>query len=369
MGATKSAGFYTAELPDYFPAMNPPDLIRQNIPLAPQTTIRLGGSARYYAECTSVDEIRACLQWAASTDRTVQVLGGGSNVLFADAGFDGLVLKIALRGLEFIGETVIAAAGEDWDSFVAACVEHGLAGVECLSGIPGLVGATPIQNVGAYGQEVQDTIVEVQAVDRQNLQEVVFSAAQCDFAYRQSRFKAADRDRYMITAVTYRLDASGLPQIRYPELRRQIGERLNSLNLGHPALTAVRETVLQLRRGKSMLVDSEDTNARSVGSFFLNPTITTEAFAKLQQQHPDIPSFPADNNVKVPAGWLVENAGFAKGFVQGGAGISEHHALALVNRGGTMADILALAGEIQNAVKKIFNIRLEREPVLIGETT
>ena len=175
--------------------MNPPDLIRQNIPLAPQTTIRLGGSARYYAECTSVDEIRACLQWAASTDRSVQVLGGGSNVLFADAGFDGLVLKIALRGLEFIGETVIAAAGEDWDSFVAACVERGLAGVECLSGIPGLVGATPIQNVGAYGQAVQDTIVEVQTLDRQNLQEVVFSAAQCDFAYRQSRFKAADRER------------------------------------------------------------------------------------------------------------------------------------------------------------------------------
>ena len=349
--------------------MHPPDLIRQNIPLAPQTTIRLGGSARYYAECTSVDEIRACLHWAASTDRSVQVLGGGSNVLFADAGFDGLVLKIALRGLEFIGETVIAAAGEDWDPFVAACVERGLAGVECLSGIPGLVGATPIQNVGAYGQEVQDTIFEVQALDRQNLQEVVFSAAQCDFAYRQSRFKAADRDRYMITAVTYRLDASGLPQIHYPELRRQIGERLNSLNPGHPALTAVRESVLQLRRGKSMLVDSEDTNARSVGSFFLNPIITTEAFAKLQQQHPDIPSFPADNDVKVPAGWLVENAGFTKGFVQGGAGISEHHALALVNRGGTMADILALAGEIQNAVKKIFNIRLEREPVLIGETT
>ncbi len=349
--------------------MNPPNPIRQNIPLAPQTTIRLGGPAGYYAECTSIDEIRACLQWAASTDRAVQVLGGGSNVLFADAGFDGLVLKIALHGLDYSGETVLAAAGEDWDSFVAACIERGLAGVECLSGIPGLLGATPIQNVGAYGQEVKDTIVEVQGLDRQNLQEVVFSAAQCDFAYRHSRFKAADRDRYIITAVTYRLDASGQPQIHYPELRRQIGEQLNSLSPGRPALTAVRETVLQLRRGKSMLVDPEDANARSVGSFFLNPVITTEAFAKLQQQHPGIPNFPGPDGVKVPAGWLVENAGFAKGFVQGGAGISEHHALSLVNRGGTMADILALAGEIQNAVEKTFYIRLEREPVLIGETT
>ena len=330
--------------------------------------MRLGGPARYYAECTSVAEIRCCLEWATSTGLAVQVLGGGSNVLFADTGFDGLVLKIALRGLEFSGETALAAGGEDWDHFVSACVERGLAGVESLSGIPGLVGATPIQNVGAYGQEVKDTIVEVRTLDRQNLQEAVFANADCHFAYRQSRFKSADRDRYIVTAVTYRLDPSGQPQIRYPELRRQIGNRLDSLNPGQTALTAVRETVLQLRRGKSMVIDPEDANTRSVGSFFLNPVITADAFAALQQQYPDMPSFPAPDGVKVPAGWLIEQAGFAKGFEENGVGISQHHALALVNRGGTMTAILALAAAIADAVATRFDIRLEREPVLIGET-
>ena len=348
--------------------MNQPGHIQQNTPLAAQTSIGLGGPARYYAECASVNEIRACLQWADSANIAVQVLGGGSNVLFADAGFDGLVLKIALRGLDSSGETVTAAAGEDWDALVTTCIERELAGVECLSGIPGLVGATPIQNVGAYGQEVKDTIVRVRALDRENLQEIVFDAAECHFAYRQSRFKAADRDRFIITAVTYRLDPSGQAQIRYPELRRQIGAQLESLAPGRPMLSAVRETVLQLRRGKSMLIDPKDANARSVGSFFLNPVITAEAFAVLQQRHPEMPSFPAPDGIKVPAGWLVENAGFTRGFRLGGASISDHHALALVNRGGSMAEILALARSIQDAVEQTFHIHLEREPVLIGET-
>ena len=246
-------------------------ILHENIPLAPLTTMGLGGPARYLAECTSLAEMRDCLTWAEAEGLPVQVLGGGSNVLFADAGYSGLVLKVGLSGVVFNGATVEVAAGEDWDAFVQCCVERGLAGVECLSGIPGSVGATPIQNVGAYGQEVKDTIAEVRALDRQTLEEIAFAPAECGFAYRQSRFKGADRDRFIVTSVTYRLDDSGQPQIRYPELRRHVSD-------DRPTLATVRDTVLALRRGKSMVIDPQDPNSRSVGSFFLNPVIDAEAF-------------------------------------------------------------------------------------------
>jgi len=321
----------------------------------------LGGPARYWAECASLDEMRACLTWAAGAGLPVQVLGGGSNVLFADAGYSGLVLKVGLRGVVFNGATVEVAAGEDWDGLVQCCVERGLAGVECLSGIPGSVGATPIQNVGAYGQEVKDTIVAVRVLDRQTLAEVAFAPAECDFAYRQSRFKGADRDRFIVTAVTYRLDAGGQPQIRYPELRRHLSGE-------HPTLATVRDAVLALRRRKSMVIDPQDPNSRSVGSFFLNPVIDAEAFAALKGRYPRIPHFPAAAGVKVPAAWLVEQAGFHKGLQRGAVGISQRHALALVNRGGTTRQVLALAAEIRDAVEQTFGIRLEREPVLVEES-
>ena len=338
----------------------PSCILRENSLLAPLTTMGLGGPARYLAECSSIDEMRACLTWAAVAGLPVQVLGGGSNVLFADAGYSGLVLKVGLSGAMFDGSTVEVAAGEDWDGFVQCCVERGLAGVECLSGIPGSVGATPIQNVGAYGQEVKDTIVEVRALDRQTLAEIAFAPAECGFAYRQSRFKGADRDRFIVTSVTYRLDASGQPHIRYPELRRHVdGDQ--------PTLATVRTAVLALRRSKSMVINPQDPNARSVGSFFLNPVIDAEAFAALQDRYPKVPSFPDAAGVKVPAAWLVEQAGFHKGLQRGGAGISERHALALVNRGGTTREVLALAGEIRAGVEQTFGIRLEREPVLVAE--
>lgn len=338
----------------------PSPILRENTPLAPLTTMGLGGPARYLAECTSLAELRACLTWAAAEGLPVQVLGRGSNVLFADAGYSGVVLKVGLAGVVFSGETVEVAAGEDWDSFVRHCVERGLAGVECLSGIPGSVGATPIQNVGAYGQEVKDTIAEVRALDRQTLAEIAFAPAECGFAYRQSRFKGADRDRFIVTSVTYRLDASGQPQIRYPELRRHVND-------AQPTLAAVRDAVLALRRGKSMVIDPQDPNARSVGSFFLNPVITAAAFAALQDRYPKVPHFPDAAGVKVPAAWLVEQAGFHKGLQRGEVGISERHALALVNRRGTTRQVLALAGEIRDAVEQTFGIRLEREPVLVEE--
>ncbi|MCY3788978.1 MAG: UDP-N-acetylmuramate dehydrogenase [Gemmatimonadetes bacterium] len=335
-------------------------ILRENVPLAPFTTMVLGGPARYLAECTSLDEMRTCLEWAEAEGLSVQVLGGGSNVLFADAGYSGLVLKVGLSGVVFNGATVEVGAGEDWDEFVQCCVERGLAGVECLSGIPGSVGATPIQNVGAYGQEVKDTIVEVRALDRQTLEEIAFAPAECGFAYRQSRFKGADRDRFIVTSVTYRLDASGQPQIRYPELRRHVQD-------DRPTLATVRDAVLVLRRSKSMVIDPQDPNSRSVGSFFLNPVIDAEAFDALKDRYPNVPSFPDSAGVKVPAAWLVEQAGFHKGLQRGGAGISERHALALVNRGGTTREVLALAGEIREGVEQTFGIRLEREPVLVEE--
>ena len=333
-------------------------ILREHIPLAPLTTMGLGGPARYLAECASLDEMRDCLTWAEAESLPVQVLGGGSNVLFADVGYSGLVLKVGLSGMTFTGATVEVAAGEDWDGFVQCCVERGLAGVECLSGIPGSVGATPIQNVGAYGQEVKDTIVEVRALDRQTLAEIAFAPAECGFAYRQSRFKGADRDRFIVTSVTYRLDAGGQPQIRYPELRRHVDDEC-------PTLATVRDAVLALRRGKSMVIDPQDPNSRSVGSFFLNPVIDAEAFAALKDRYPNVPHFPAAAGVKVPAAWLVEQAGFHKGLRRGDVGISERHALALVNRGGTTREVLALAGEIRDAVEQTFGIRLEREPVLV----
>ena len=331
-------------------------ILREHIPLAPLTTMGLGGPARYLAECTSLDEMRDCLTWAEAEGLSVQVLGGGSNVLFADAGYSGVVLKVGLSGVVFNGETVEVAAGEDWDGFVQCCVERGLAGVECLSGIPGSVGATPIQNVGAYGQEVKDTIAEVRALDRQTLAEIAFAPAECGFAYRQSRFKGADR--FIVTSVTYRLDDSGQPQIRYPELRRHVDDEC-------PTLATVRDAVLALRRGKSMVIDPQDPNSRSVGSFFLNPVIDAEAFDALKDRYPNVPHFPAAAGVKVPAAWLVEQAGFHKGLRRGDVGISERHALALVNRGGTTRAVLALAGEIRDAVEQTFGIRLEREPVLV----
>lgn len=336
----------------------PAHILRENIPLAPLTTMGLGGPARYLAECASLDDLRACLRWAAAEARPVQVLGGGSNVLFADAGYGGLVLKVGLSGMAFNGATVEVAAGEDWDGFVQCCVERGLAGVECLSGIPGSVGATPIQNVGAYGQEVKDTIAQVRALDCQTLEEVAFAPAECGFAYRQSRFKGVDRDRFIVTSVTYRLDASGQPQIRYPELRRHVND-------AQPTLAAVRAAVLGLRRGKSMVIDPQDPNSRSVGSFFLNPVIDAEAFAALKERYPNVPHFPDAAGVKVPAAWLVEQAGFHKGLQRGAVGISERHALALVNRGGTTREVLALAGEIRDGVEQTFGIGLEREPVLV----
>ena len=352
-------------------------MFQTDILLSPFTTIGLGGAARLFATCTSEADLREALTDARREQVRVHILGGGSNTIFPDGGFPGLVIHTAMTGVEFTERgaqlLVRAAAGEPWDRFVEACVNRGLGGLECLSGIPGLVGATPIQNVGAYGQEVADTILSVEALDRSTLAPVSIPGQECRFGYRTSRFRQEDAGRYVITAVTFSLTPNAPPSLRYAELRRAVEQSvdLRTLEGGRPALTAVRAAVLALRRGKSMVVDPADPESRSVGSFFTNPIVSPDIFTALDQQWREtgnagvIPHFPAGASVKIPAAWLVEQSGFTKGYARGGVGVSRRHALALVNRGGTTAELLALAGEIERAVHSRFGIQLEREPVIV----
>ena len=347
--------------------------VQENVPLAPYTTMGLGGQARFFARGADVESLRRALQWAARRDLPVLVLGGGSNLVLPDEGYGGLVLQVDLRGVSFVPRQgdmeVRAAAGEPWDELVLRCVDAGLAGIECLSGIPGLVGATPIQNVGAYGQEIAQTLVSIEALDRRSLETRRFAADECGLAYRHSRFKGPDRDRYIVTAVHLALRPEGIPRIRYPELLRAVGAPPTVG--GADALHQVRRAVLELRRGKSMLADPQDPDARSVGSFFVNPVLAPEAFAALEAawaadgDGTPVPSFPAPDGVKVPAAWLVERAGFARGHVQDGAAVSRKHALALVNRGATAAAVRRLAADIREAVKTRFAVELAPEPVIV----
>jgi UDP-N-acetylmuramate dehydrogenase len=351
--------------------------VKHDVSLSSLTTIGLGGNARYFVACRTVDHIHEALKFSHARHLRTQVLGGGSNVLFSDEGFNGLVCRIELQGISLVDQdddvVVTVAAGEEWDSFVQQCITKHLAGVECLSGIPGFVGATPIQNVGAYGQDVRDSIVSVKAMNRTTLEVITFSNSDCRFGYRQSRFKAEDIDRYVITEVAFKLRKYGRPEIRYPELQKFIASTtdLNALADGEPALRSVRDAVLTLRRRKSMVVDSNDPNARSVGSFFMNPTITADRFAEVRGQwegsgaKDEMPTYPAGDKVKLPAAWLVEQAGFPRGYRRGRVGVSQNHSLALVNYGGTTRELLDLATQIQDAVRERFGIILEREPVVI----
>jgi UDP-N-acetylmuramate dehydrogenase len=350
--------------------------IARNIHLAPLTTIGLGGNASYFFSCTSLDDIRAGLDFAEDHRLAVQVLSGGSNIIFRDEGFDGLVMKVDLRGVAIQEQgsvaTMVVAAGEPWDSLVRQAIERGCAGIECLSGIPGSAGATPIQNVGAYGQEVRDTILTVQALDRRTREIAEFSNEQCAFAYRESRFKSRDANRFIITQVTFRLQAGGEPQIRYGELSELLESTSGTARLpgGATSLEAVRSAVLTLRKRKSMVLDREDPHSRSCGSFFMNPVLSLESFsalrARLEQsgstEH--VPAFVTGDTVKVSGAWLVEHAGFSRGYREGGVGVSSNHSLALVNYGGTTAELLRLAQEIVERVEERFGIRLEREPVV-----
>jgi UDP-N-acetylmuramate dehydrogenase len=357
-----------------------PHIIREGVLLAPFTTIGLGGSARYFAECRTDEDITASLDFAGSHDLRVQVLGGGSNTVFSDEGFDGIVIHVASRGITFevdgLHTIVTTAAGEPWDQFVNAVVAKGLAGVECLAGIPSTVGATPIQNVGAYGQDVSEVIVDVTVLDRQSRKRITLNAVDCRFAYRQSRFKSGDANRYLVTQVRFRLMTDGVAQMRYPDLRKFFEQSGGDAwrAPGAPGLTAVRDAVITIRKTKSMVLDPADLDTKSVGSFFMNPVVTPSEFEQLQHHYrksgrnDPVPSFKVGDGVKIPAAWLVEHSGFHRGYRLGNVGISRNHALALVNRGGTAAELLTLARKIQEKVQASFGIMLEPEPVIVSPT-
>jgi UDP-N-acetylmuramate dehydrogenase len=351
-----------------------------DVPLGPLTTLGLGGRALHFADVTDVGGLRAALAWSRGRDVPFQLLGGGSNVVVFDEGFPGLVVRLRAGGLSFAESggrvAVRAGAGVAWDEIVRAAVERDLAGLECLSGIPGWAGAAPIQNIGAYGQELGDTLVSVTALDRQTDETLRLDAEECALGYRTSRFKAADRDRFAILSLELALDPDARPVLRYPELEESVRREADpgSLATGD-AVRLVRERVLALRRRKSMVLDPGDPDARSAGSFFLNPILSAEGFERLGRRLEEagvedpIPAFPSPGGVKVPAAWLVERAGFRKGHRHGGVGISSAHALALVNRGGTTKELLELAGSIQDAVERLSGLRLEIEPTLVGVTT
>jgi UDP-N-acetylmuramate dehydrogenase len=398
--------------------------IEENKLLAPFTTLGIGGPARWFVEAGSEDEIVEATEWARQRGVALFVLGGGSNLLVSDSGFDGLVLRVGLRGVEvssaattqtngdavqeespsgaktrsheergtyglkplpFISEIppftqgeasgaiYRVAAGEDWDSFVDCAVRDNCAGIECLAGIPGTVGGTPVQNVGAYGQEVASTIGMVRAFDLREGVFREFTNAECAFAYRRSRFNTTDRGRYIVTRVDYYLKPGGAPTLRYAELQRAIADL--APEGGQSSLTEVSAAVRRIREAKGMLLVEGDPDSRSAGSFFKNPVVSDEQLmqiaAGVDNEPPRFPAGPGQ--VKLPAAWLIEQAGFTKGYALGRAAISSRHTLALINLGETdgrggadAAEVLALAAQINAAVEARFGIELEMEPVMVG---
>lgn len=345
--------------------------IRENVALAPLTTMQVGGPARYLVEAGDANEVREAIEFARAKNAPLFVLGAGSNLVVSDKGWPGLVLRVAVQGINHRHGHGTAyfdvGAGEDWDGFVAATVGHNCAGIECLSGIPGSVGATPVQNVGAYGQEVSETIESVVVIEVATGEEVEFEKDDCGFGYRTSLFNTSARGRYVILRVSYALQHNGAPRLAYADLQKYFA------NWDHPpTLAEVREAVRKIRASKSMLLTPGDEDCRSAGSFFKNPVLTTEQFDDLGRRAAErgleMPSYPAlEAQKKVSAAWLVEHSGFAKGYSRGEAGISRKHALAIVNRGGaTAAEIVALKDEIQGRVREAWGIWLDVEPVLVG---
>jgi UDP-N-acetylmuramate dehydrogenase len=361
--------------------------VTERIPLAGYTTLGVGGPAARFIEASTDDQVVSVVREADLSGEPVLVLGGGSNLVVADEGFPGIVVHVATRGVDVTdgsdGPVLVVAAGEDWDALVEFCVGEGLSGVECLSGIPGLAGATPIQNVGAYGQEVAETIITVRAYDRLLAIVVELSNADCGFGYRTSAFKrragaaagraamspAAATGRFVVLGVTFRLARGALSApVRYGELARVLGVSEG----GRVPLAEARSAVLTLRRGKGMVLDPDDPDTRSAGSFFTNPVLDRAQFAEVQRragEQVSVPHFPAaDGQVKVPAAWLIEHSGFGKGYPYGEAArISSKHTLALINPGrATAASLVALAREIRNGVLQAFGVELVSEPVLVG---
>ncbi|WP_335978312.1 UDP-N-acetylmuramate dehydrogenase [Streptomyces sp. CA2R106] len=346
--------------------------VTENAELAPLTTFRLGGPARRLVTARTDADVVAAVRAADTRGEPVLLVGGGSNLVIADEGFDGTAVRIATGGVALHGRTLELAAGEVWSDAVARTVEAGLAGVECLAGIPGSAGATPIQNVGAYGQEVSATVSEVVAYDRSRDEVVTLPNAECGFAYRHSRFKA-EPDRHVVLRVRFELeDAGGLSApLKYPETARALGVEAGD----RVPLAEARTAVLALRAGKGMVLDAADHDTWSAGSFFTNPVLSAAEHARFLvrvKEHlgPEVipPAYPADtDHVKTSAAWLIDKAGFTKGYGSGPARISTKHTLALTNRGtATTADLLALAREVRDGVHAAFGVTLVNEPVFVG---
>jgi UDP-N-acetylmuramate dehydrogenase len=346
-------------------------IAQENVPLAPLTTLKVGGPARFLIEARTVSEAEQAIEFARSRQLSLFVLGGGSNLVISDAGWPGLVLKVAIGGIEHhtdSGRTTFeVGAGEPWDKFVSTAVARNCAGVECLSGIPGSVGGTPVQNVGAYGQEVSETIRSLTAIDLKDGQIREFTKEECEFRYRTSIFNTTAKGRYVILRVIYKLNPGGNPHLEYADLKKHFAGWKEI-----PTLADTREAVRRIRASKGMLITEGDDDCRSAGSFFKNPVLSASSFEQLSKRAAEknlqIPSYPAlEAQRKISAAWLVEHSGFGKGFTDGKVGISRKHALAIVNRGGaTAAEIVALKDHIQDRVRDIWNVYLEPEPVFIG---
>lgn len=342
--------------------------MQENVSLSGWTTFGVGGPARYFMTAASEDGVAAGLEFAADRGLPVFVLGGGSNLLVSDSGFPGLALHIGMKGIEWADAGgrlhVRAAAGENWDDVVAASVSRGGAGLECLSGIPGLAGATPIQNVGAYGQETADTFVRLRAFDRAAGAVVELQKKDCALRYRTSIFNTTERNRYVVLDVTFALEKDAPPSVRYADLVRRF-EKASS----PPSLLDVRRAVLEIRAGKGMVIAKDDSESRSAGSFFKNPLVESEELSRIQAGSTEpVPIYPGESGrVKLSAAWLIERAGFPRGFASGPAAVSRKHTLALVNRGGARAaDIVRLGRRIREGVFDRFGLRLLPEPVFLG---
>jgi UDP-N-acetylmuramate dehydrogenase len=342
--------------------------VQPAVALSPHTTLGVGGAARWFMRAESIDDVVAAHRWSIDRGIDMFVLGGGSNIVTADSGIDGLVVSLALSGIASAtdgGDTLLTvSAGEPWDSVVRASIARGLAGLECLSGIPGTAGATPIQNVGAYGQEVAETIDRVTVYDRLASRTRILGREECGFAYRMSRFKRDDKDRFIVCDVTFRLRA-GSSTVTYPD----IIDYLDRAGITSPSIHDVRQAVLAVRRRKGMVLDSTDPDTRSVGSFFMNPMVSAADRERVASvAGVPAPGFAlADGRVKIPAAWLIEHAGFQRGDADGPVGISTKHTLALVNRGGATArDVLRLATRIKRRVSDRFGVLLRPEPVFAG---
>jgi UDP-N-acetylmuramate dehydrogenase len=336
--------------------------IKKDISLAEFTTFKIGGNARLFVDATNDEQISETISFAKENDFNLFILGGGSNVLISDNGFDGVVLKISTKGIENKAGIITAKAGEDWDEFVEYSVTNSLQGIECLSGIPGLVGGTPVQNVGAYGQEVSESIQSVAVYDRKSEHFLELSNSDCQFSYRKSIFNSTQKDRFIVLSVSFRLNENGKAKIVYRDLIDEFAGKT-------PSLLETREAVCKIRATKAMLVRQEGADSQSAGSFFKNPIVSKDFHHDIQDATKlSIPSFNHDDsNVKLPAAWLIEHSGFSKGFLLGNAGLSSKHTLALTNRGNASAtDILALKTEIQRKVNETFMVDLIPEPIFIG---